>query len=60
MRDKSRIKPFMNELAEIWEKNCPDWRFGQLLVNVIDNDPFYMEEKEMLDKFKQFFNKKGE
>lgn len=24
VRDKKRIKPFMNELAEIWETQCPD------------------------------------
>ena len=59
MRNPDRIKPFMNELADIWEKNCPDWRFGQLLVNVLDTDPFYLEDEDILNVFKEFFNKKG-
>lgn len=33
MRDKARIKPFMKWLTKEWE-NAPDYRFGQLLVNL--------------------------
>lgn len=60
MRKVERIKPFMLELAKIWEENCPDWRFGQLIVNVLgsfDRDPFFPEEDEMLELFKGYFNK---
>lgn len=60
MRDKKRIKPFMEELAKIWEENCYDWRFGQLMVNVLnsfDIDPFFLEEDEMLKRFKDYFDK---
>lgn len=60
MRDKKRIKPFMNELATIWERECPDWRFGQLIYNVLDvcrEDKFFLEENETLEVFKNFFNK---
>lgn len=49
MRDPKRIELFCTELAEIWEKNCPDWRFGQLISNVfgvMDNDIFFPEEDE--------------
>lgn len=59
MRDKKRIKPFMMELAEIWETKCPDWRFGQLIENVfcvINAPTFYIEDKEMLELFKKYFN----
>lgn len=56
MRDPKRIHKFCNELADIWEANCPDWRFGQLLVNVIDRDPFYLEEHDMLRLFREYFH----
>ena len=57
MRDKNRIKPFLDEVDKIWEENCPDWRFGQLLMNFLDSDPFYWEEDRFLEKLKEFFNK---
>ena len=59
MRSKDRIIPFMLELAKIWQEKCPDWRFGQLMSNVLnsfDRDPFFIEEDEMLDRFKKYFN----
>lgn len=58
MRNVKRIEPFMKELAKIWQEECPDWRFGQLMVNVLnsfDIDPFFIEEEEMLERFKKFF-----
>lgn len=59
MRDPKRIRKFCNELADIWETNCPDWRFGQLLVNVIDRDPFFLEEEDVLRLFRQRFHMEG-
>lgn len=61
MRDRKRIKPFLEELGDIWEENCPDWRFGQLLVNVINDqpeDPFFWEEGKTLQVFKDYFTVK--
>lgn len=64
-RDSSRIYPFMNELASIWNTNCPDWRFGQLMVNIfrqmqIDGkDPFYMEEKDFMEYVYKYFSKEA-
>lgn len=60
MRDKNRIPKFCNELGEIWMENCPDWRFGQLVLNVlgemsINRDPFFPEEDEMIKFFKTYF-----
>ena len=58
MRRKDRIQPFMKKLGEIWEGEVPDWRFGQLMSNVLnsfDIDPFFIEEDEMLERFKEFF-----
>ena len=34
MRDKNRIRPFLNKIAEEWE-NHPDLRFGQFVMDVI-------------------------
>lgn len=58
MRDPKRIDEFCKELAEIW-KLVPDWRFGQLICNVMgtfDRDPFFIEEDEMLKRFKAYFD----
>ena len=55
-RDPKRIKAFCDQLAEIWESQCPDWRFGQLISNILPQDPFYVEEEELLKVFKEYFN----
>ena len=58
MRDPKRIREFCNQLADIWEGQCPDWRFGQLIVNVMGTmkrDPFFYEEGEMMEYFKKYF-----
>lgn len=63
MRKIERIDVFCNELAKIWKEKCPDWRFGQLMVNVLNSlprDPFFFEEDEMLEEFKKFFEPKEE
>lgn len=60
MRNPDRIKEFCNELAEIWETNVPQWRFGQLICNVfgtLNEDPFFPEEDRMIKIFKDYFSK---
>ena len=54
MRDQKRIKPYCDTLATIWGV-VPDWRLGQLMVNVLHAyktehgaDPFYIEDEEFL------------
>lgn len=61
MRDPKRIDEFCNELARMWHK-VPDWRFGQLISNVLGNyqtetkrDIFFPEDDELLDFFKRYF-----
>lgn len=57
MRDPKRIDDFCSKLAECW-KLVPDWRFGQLICNVLGTckrDPFFYEEDEMLKVFEKFF-----
>lgn len=53
-RDVNRIKPFCDELAELWAKH-PDLRFGQIMSNIDryihnehDKDIFYMEDDELM------------
>ena len=61
MRNKNRIKTFCDTLANIWEENVPQWRFGQLICNVFGEmasagrDPFFPEEDEMINYFKNYF-----
>lgn len=61
MRNKNRIKPFCDTLANIWGENVPQWRFGQLICNVFGEmasagrDPFFPEEDEMINYFKNYF-----
>ena len=58
MRSIKRIKPFLQILEKAWE-TVPDWRFGQLVCNLqraIQNDGFYIEDDQMLDVIKAYFN----
>ncbi len=66
MRDPKRIRKFCNQLADIWESQCPDWRFGQLVNNVMSSGElaklvsYYVEDDEMMDYFKKYFHLDGE
>ena len=60
MRDPNRIDAFLERLGKVW-KQVPDWRFGQLMVNVLNsmnNDPFFPEDEEMIQYFENFFKEK--
>lgn len=64
MRDISRLDKFYDELKEIHKKHFPDWRFGQLIVNVLADwqaktkrDIFFPEEDEMIQIFRDYINK---
>ena len=59
MRDPKRIYDFCIKLAAFWSEE-PDWRFGQLICNVLGTskiDPFFLEEDEMLELFENYFNR---
>jgi hypothetical protein len=63
MRDPNRIDRFCDELKTIWHQ-VPDWRFGQLIVNLClayknehSNDPFYVEDEEFFDFAYKFISK---
>lgn len=61
MRDINRIRKFCDELADIWERKCPDWRFGQLVLNIMNSDemddviPFYVEDDKMIEYIRSHF-----
>ena len=61
MRDKKRIKSFLEELQNIWEQ-VPDWRFFQLVCNIqrLGSDGFYLEDDDALARIKNLFYQKEE
>lgn len=62
MRDEKRIKPFLEELQNIWER-VPDWRFFQLICNIqrgLGSDGFYLEDDDALVRIKNMFYQKEE
>ena len=66
MRDPKRIRSFCNELADLWETHCPDWRFGQLMSNILGayyaetkRDIFFPEDDDMMAFFHKYFEKDG-
>lgn len=67
MRDPNRIDKFCNELAKLWHK-VPNWRFGQLMMNLFAVykikysavDWFNAEDDELINFFKEYFNKDAE
>ena len=55
MRDKNRIKPFLQEIEKEWLK-VPDWRFGQWFFNTVISavgDPFFIEDEDLLKLIKK-------
>ena len=56
MRDPKRIAKFCIEVSVIWKKYFPDWRFGQLMVNLCSEygDPFYWEEDKFLENLRNY------
>lgn len=60
MRDPNRIDFFLAELGRIWKSECPDWRFGQLIMNVFEANTratiIFSEEDRMLDVFREYFH----
>ncbi len=55
MRDPKRIKEFCDRLAKAWEQAVPDWRFGQLIYNILGGiDPFYIEDDLMIETIEEY------
>lgn len=61
MRDPKRMPEILKELELYW-KQVPDWRLGQVISNLIyeclgGNDPFFIEDDWLL-KLLQVKNRK--
>lgn len=57
MRNPDRIDPFLERLGKVWKK-VPNWRFGQLMINIfrsMEQDPFFPEDDEMIEYFENYF-----
>lgn len=55
MRNPNRIDEFCSRLAAAWKKQVPDWRFGQLIMNLpYERDPFFIEDGEMIQFIEHF------
>ena len=63
MRNPERLDSVYLQLCEIHKKSFPDMRLGQFLLNALGwinstkkCDPFFPEEYEMLELFKEYAN----
>lgn len=59
MRDPNRIDKFLTKFGEYW-KQVPDWRFGQVVENVMratsgTSQTFFIEDEDFLKNMKVFF-----
>lgn len=60
MRDPKRITKFIDITRQIWKMN-PDLRFGQLILNTINNeDLYYIEDDELLKRIVSTYSKEDE
>ena len=62
MRDPKRIPEYCDKLAWIWSQ-VPDWRFGQLMSNMLGayvgetgRDIFFPEDDELFEFFGKYMN----
>lgn len=61
-RDINRLPKFYTVLMTLHMQQCPDIRFGQLVLNIIAStghsvdDLFYMEDEKMLELIEEYFN----
>jgi uncharacterized protein YihD (DUF1040 family) len=51
MRSPDRIEPTLAAIKQVWEKN-PDLRLGQLMWKLARQDPFYIEDNELVERAK--------
>lgn len=56
MKNQNEIYKFCIELANEWCK-VPNLRFGQLVVNTLGENIFYIEDNEALNKIKKYLLK---
>lgn len=52
-RSEAHIEDFLSVLGAVWKKH-PKLRFGQLVVNVLGKDPFYIEDDKATECFARY------
>lgn len=59
MRDPDRLQPLYNELCRIHKEYCPDWRFGQFIMNLLSQlgDIFYIKDDCIIEKIENYFKR---
>ena len=55
MRDPARIEKVLKRLEEVWKK-YPDMRLAQLLGNIFDHLPYYMEDEEFIKVIETYYS----
>ena len=62
MRDPNRLENFYEKFKELHKTYCPDWRFGQLIINFMSwyykkykRDIFYIEEDKIIKYINEYF-----
>ncbi len=55
MRDPARIEKVLKRLEEVWKK-YPDMRLAQLLGNIFDHLPYYMEDEEFIKVIESYYS----
>ena len=65
VRDPERLDKFYDELKRIHKTCFPDWRFGQLITNVLADwqaktgrDIFFPEEDEVIQIFRDYIKER--
>ncbi len=66
MRDINRIPKMLKLIETVW-REVPDWRLGQLLVNVVntlggvpmDNNLFYIEDEDLMKALEKIAERDG-
>lgn len=63
MRNPNRLDKFYDEMKKIHKMSFPDWRFGQLMSNFLGwlysvkrRDPFFPEDEDMIEYFREYAN----
>ena len=64
MRDPNRIDAYCEKLKEYWSR-VPDWRLGQLLMNVMRGTPYYpdiwfAEDETIFNRMDEVFGNEEE
>ena len=62
-RDPQRIDVILEELRKFWVKR-PDWRLGQIIVNLVraqsTSDIFYLEDDMLLQRLREWKDEKSD